>query len=167
MIIILFHNYIYIIFYNRGLICQWNNTICNKFEGNEFVSQSLIDPNISHSGYTYDEETSKASIPGTYPVELKLNENYIWSDGTSDNKTVMCTVNKKTPIVELDSYLTTDVGLEKFKINMISNVNGDVKIKVSNNDYLSTNIKDGVVEKDKNFEIETKLLSFRGWGSLF
>ena len=138
-----------------------NNKICNRYSSNEFVTYSLIDPNISHSGYTYDEETSKASIPGIYPVELKLNENHIWSDGTREPKIVKCTINKKIPVVELDSYLTTDVGIETFKINMTSNVNGDVKIKVSNNDYLSTNIKEGIVEKDKNFEIEVTTLATR------
>lgn len=60
------------------------------------------------TGYTLSGTTS-ATNAGTYTAYATPNLNYIWSDGTSDKKTISWTIAKATPTISIDQGWAPDV----------------------------------------------------------
>lgn len=55
--------------------------------------QVLFNSHNSSSGYSNDKLIGKDS--NNYFVKLSLNDDYIWSDNTTSNKTLTCSINRK------------------------------------------------------------------------
>ena len=88
------------------------------------------------AGYSFHDNV--AHNAGKYLIRATLNDNYIWSDNSSDNKAFYCTIAKATPSVsDVPSSFKTDVG-NTYSINLKSNVAGIFSI-TSNNNNVSIN----------------------------
>ena len=64
---------------------------CNNITYNG-SSQSLINTN---SNYTILNNSNSGINAGNYAVTLQLKDGYKWSDGSTDNRVVNCSINKK------------------------------------------------------------------------
>lgn len=60
------------------------------------------------TGYTLSGTTS-ATNAGSYTAYATPNLNYIWSDGTSDKKTITWSISKATPTISIDQGWAPDV----------------------------------------------------------
>lgn len=60
------------------------------------------------TGYTLSGTTS-ATNAGSYTAYATPNLNYIWSDGTSDKKTITWSIGKATPTISIDQGWAPDV----------------------------------------------------------
>ena len=86
------------------------NSYCNSLFYNG-TSQTLT--KTAGEGYTFSNNTGINAI--SYVVTATLKTNYIWSDGTSTNKTFTCSIDKKTATVKAASSSKTYNGSELTK----------------------------------------------------
>ena len=91
-------------------------------------------------GYTFVDNT--VINAGTHTVYAKLNNGYQWSDGGTDNKSILCVVGKATPTVTLSSTGGT-IGLTGTASYTVSAVLGTMSVagtvqNVSSNTNVAT-----------------------------
>ena len=115
-------------------------TCPNKIYSGE--TQLLMDDTES---YMLNRANRKATPAGTYDVELILNEGYVWSDNTTENKTIQCTI---VPYNIENSTLSSieDVEYTGSEIKPDVTVTALDKILVKDTDYTvsySNNIDEG------------------------
>ena len=77
----------------KGIVIPTASVYCKKdliYNG----SQQVITNNAG-TGYTFSN--NKKTNAGTYSVVAKLGSNYIWNDGTTQEKNISCSIGKATP----------------------------------------------------------------------
>ena len=123
---------------------------CNDLEYNT-KEQTLVKSASENFVWT---GTITRSNAGSYKVNAKLNnqENYVWSDGTNNEKTITCTIKKAIPILTFDSYGQTNGNVgDSNTVTVSSNgVQGKLTVKSSNSNYVI-----GEINKDNNLVVTT------------
>lgn len=111
-----------------------------KYNGNE---QTIT--NNPSSGYTFINNVQTDA--GTYTVIAKLNEGYVWSDSTTEDKTFNCTILPQDSYLNFDSRLIVSNGYMKPKLNppityttlkSLINTNGTITHAKADNEYVAT-----------------------------
>lgn len=74
--------------------------------------------------YDWVEGSNKQTNAGTYTLTARLKDGNIWSDGTTKDKTVTCSMNKATPTITVDKEITTIVEGKTDKFNVKASENG-------------------------------------------
>lgn len=82
---------------------------------------------------------NKVKDAGDYKIGVRLNEGYVWSDYTKDEKEVTCKIKKATPKLSFtpDHIKGEDatVGKHEKEIILTSSVSGSILLATSNMDY--------------------------------
>ena len=74
--------------------------------------------------YDWVGGSNKQTNAGTYTLTARLKDGNIWSDGTTKDKTVTCSMNKATPTITVDKEITTIVEGKTDKFNVKASENG-------------------------------------------
>ena len=101
---------------------------------------------------------------GSYDVLFALKDTGagdVWGDGTQNDKNVTCTINKKIPEVKFtSSHSGGQMNVGEHKITLRSNISGRLYLKVSNSDYVTTNITSMDIEAGE-IEISLNIIASR------
>ena len=132
--------------------CNNNKTVVKIPTAKEFCSnpeysgdsQSLTLP----SSEEFSLEDKEGTEVGSYEVKASLNDinHYIWKDYTSSPKTIICSIQKATPLLWIsDGEESGNDGqsLGKKIIHLNSSVDGKVSIKSSNKSVVTASFNDG------------------------
>ena len=76
------------------------------------------------AAYDWVGGSNKQTNAGTYTLTARLKDGNIWSDGTTKDKTVTCSMNKATPTITVDKEITTIVEGKTDKFNVKASENG-------------------------------------------
>ena len=95
-------------------------------------SQTLT--NAAGSGYSFSN--NKKTNAGTYTVSAILSSGYMWSDRTSEPKTIICKINKKTPTVTLSETSGTVMKTKTRTTEATPSVYGTITAASTNTNYV-------------------------------
>jgi len=130
-----------------------------EFDGGSLLNDEKLDD------YYLPVPFESDGTPGDYSIKLVLNRdevNYVWSDGTYEDKEIICTIDKKEPIVSLDYENTPDNVEGSYDIKITSSVLGTYVIKNSNPKYVSvTDLSLGVLDENGEASIRINPLANR------
>lgn len=119
------------------------------------IEQTVIIP--SNDGYTVDgnSELTKTDV-GTYKVTLKLNEGYVWSDKTLENKEITWQITQAKNTWEIPPELNKTSWREDEEAGKVINIGkakfGEVKVTLNGEDYDITNPLP--TESNKQYELK-------------
>ena len=127
-----------------------------------YNDEELTLTNNDTDNFNFTNNTRKNA--GTYKVTAKLDSGYHWTDGTTEDKYINCTIKKATPDISINpnGILTGKVG-EIVTTNITTDTEGKLTIKSSNNDYFEATPEDGnfSIEESISKQINIKFLSSR------
>lgn len=103
----------------------------------KYTGSPLTITNLPGEGYTFSNNVQ--TNVGTYEVTAKLQEGYIWSDNTLNDKTFNCTILKADSYINFDNSLIVNNGYIKTKSVPITY--SALKTKIDTN---------GTINYDKN-----------------
>ena len=126
-----------------------------------YTGENLILAEENENGFYFTEDTVKKTNAGTYKVTAKLTTDYQWTDGTTEDKTINCTIEKASPSIETTPKGTTNqqVGTT-MKVGITSNTNGTITLKSSNKDYFTASLIDNNPNITPNTLQEKILITF-------
>ena len=115
------------------------------YSGNEQVLINNIPNTI-----LVKNNSDKGKDAGSYHVilSLKNSNNTFWKDGTTEDKTITCTIKKATPILILDSFGHEGNVLEKKSISITSDVAGTLSVKSTSTKYVKASLNSKNIDKD-------------------
>ena len=88
-----------------------NNTLCNNLTYNGNSQQLVSSTSVNGYGYTLKDYTGKNA--GDYTITASLKDNYVWKDGTSNDITFNCSINKKVAsITANDQHITYEDSID-------------------------------------------------------
>ena len=142
-----------------------------NISGNIYNGMIIVDvptcPSKTYSGqqqilmddteaYILDRAKRKATPAGTYNVELILNDGYIWSDYTTENKIIQCTINP----YNINNAIVSRVHNQKYTG---AKIEPSVSISTINNNL--TKDTDYDISYSNNKNIGTATIRFNGKGN--
>lgn len=97
---------------------------------------------------------------GSYEVIAKLDDGYVWEDNTVQDKTIICSINKTYPVLELspngEDNANVRVGTD-LNTKLLSNIDGKLVIKSANPSYVVAKVMDNdfnvIANKEKDIVI--------------
>ena len=132
---------------------------CNVLTYNK-VSQTLTTDPKDNFSFSNNKQTNA----GTYKVTANLNTSNdnklnIWSDGTTEEKYINCTIKKAKPVINIITTDSTNAEiLSNITANLTSNTKGTMILKVSNPEYYEAKIEDDNYElTDSDYDFEAKV----------
>lgn len=120
------------------------------------VEQTII---LSNDGYTVDSnsELTKTDV-GTYKVILRINDGYVWSDKTFENKEITWSITQATNGWEIPPELNKTSWREDEEAGKVINIGtakfGEVKVTLNGEDYDINN----PLPTDSNKQYELKFI---------
>ncbi|MCI6265255.1 MAG: prepilin-type N-terminal cleavage/methylation domain-containing protein, partial [Erysipelotrichaceae bacterium] len=135
---------------NTNTCSKNNNTVkiptstkyCNDLTYDSTTENQKLTKTPTDHFQFYDDLKKDA---GTYKVTAKLEEGYIWQDGTKEDKTITCTIKKAFPMLVLDPNGEDNTNIEIGKdltTKLTSNVDGKITIKPANKNYATAKTSD-------------------------
>ena len=105
-------------------------------------------PQSAEGKVSFADNSYKQVNAGSYEVNVKLNtDDYVWSDGTNDNKKITCSIKKAVP----ELTIITSSNPSEAKVGSVitptikSNVRGTLSVKSSNSSYVVGTFKEGTM----------------------
>ena len=119
-----------------------NTELCNEnlvYDGNGLF---LLNKTKIENIYPYYEiaDLNRTEInAGTYKINVYLKNGYFWKDNsaTTSPKTIECTISKATAKLKLSPTFQKSDKTGETITTLKSNINGNISIKVSNEDYVT------------------------------
>ena len=131
------HNY-YVDIVNEAFIFHLtNNTVTKPIEKNYCNDNLIYNGTVQiltkpiNYGFIFNNNEQIDAL--SYDVIAKLLDNYKWSDGSTEDIVITCTINKLNPIITID---TKDFILEETRtitLNLTSNIKGIFTISIDDN----------------------------------
>lgn len=121
-----------------------NKEYCKNLEYNPEIEELQLTKEPDDNFEFYNNFGKEAD---TYEVKARLldTDNTIWSDGTTSDKTINCSIKKASPNIWL---LENGIDVSNIKVGvslttkLFTDVDGKISIKVSNKDYVTAEIVD-------------------------
>lgn len=131
-----------------------SDEVCNnlRYDGNSY---NLINTDNSYEAYSFVNRVEVEA--GSYPVDLILRDSYVWSDGTVEDKSVICNIKKANPKLLLSSKGHDGTIIGSSVVTLKSNVSGKVYLKSTdvNHVTLDEEVIDIVADVDRDITINT------------
>lgn len=167
---------------NKNIINeQIDNNICQKIGKKVPIpsSKELCNNNLVYNTneQTLTNETNynrfnllnyKATNADVHNVILELKNGYVWSDDTTSNKEISCTIKKATPTINLDYSI---INSSKFNAGDVienkvtTNIEGIITAKSSNEEYVGIEVINKNTTPTTKGQVNIKLLSTRSTNS--
>ena len=128
---------------------------CNDLTYEKGVSQTLTKE--TPDGFSFQEREEENA--GNYQVTAKLNDNYVWSDDSRENKTITCSIKKRKIDLVLSS-MGEEGEIGTSHIQLTSSVNGTLKLKTSDKTVIEATPNGGTkIIANQKKEINLKKLA--------
>jgi len=130
---------------------------CNQVVYN--TQEQTLTKTPEHNKFIF--QNNKGTNAGYYTVTAKLQANYIWEDSTTENKTITCIIDKKTPTLTLSPNGSDSSNIETLTTILNSNTSGNISIKSSNPTYATASTTNNNITKNEDKIITIKTLASR------
>ena len=148
--------------------CKKNLT----YDKYEQKPQLLVNQPDTEKGYEYIETEDlplQRTEAGEYKVTAKLLEDNTWTDGTKEDKTIKCSIQKAVPKLSLTQPRTgieisesNGTSTNKQEINLTSyDVKGKLTIKSSNKNYAIGTLEKETIDKGETIKVTIETFATR------
>ena len=117
---------------------------CNDltYDGTE---QSLTDTLDAESKFSFSND--KGTNAGRYEVEATLKDsNDVWEDGSTDSKTITCTIKKAWPIISIEPDGNPGTSLTPISATFESKIAGSISLRSSNEEHATATVDNPKME---------------------
>ena len=133
------------------------NEIPPTYNGTPQTITHLLEPGI---GFTFSNNEQENA--GSYKITATLEENSIWSDGSTKDKYITCSIQKANLDLSLaESGKDYTIGKHTIKIKNNSNISGIIKIKSSNPNYVTATPRNDILNALSARTIDINILATR------